>query len=66
MAYWLNAVVKIIRVSSGSIFESSIPLSPGIWMSQNRRSTGVSFMNPKADVAFWKDPFNSRNGVFLT
>lgn len=49
-AYWLKAVVKMTRVSSGSIRESSMPLSPGIWMSQNSRSTGCSRRAAKAAV----------------
>ena len=42
-AYRSKAVVKTTRVRVGSIRESSMPLSSGIWISQKSRSTGSVF-----------------------
>ena len=53
-------------VSSGIILERSIPLRSGIWMSQNIKSTGFSWMKTNASLPFVKEPFRSRKGVFLT
>lgn len=59
-------MVKITRVSAGSIRESSMPLSPGIWMSQKSRSTGRSRSMSKAAEPLLNEPHSVRNGVLRT